>query len=359
MRKNCLVVLIAVCVLTGCIGTSPKSIVEVRPGVYVTNDASALPLPTSGYDIYLIGELHGTHETHQLFLDYLKMLHEANGLQDIVLEAGQVYEREANKYVLGLIDDVSESEYKLSLCSKAIVLGGVRALNETLPDDEKIRVHLVDVDYEIPAINAHLQALKEEIGPQAEDIQITWWNSEDKMLALVDQLAEAAGDRETVLNELETVRSSIRCHFHGGLPSIREERIAANIQYVLRELDGAPVLALYDVWHARKTTRLAPESQPWAERLTELGIKIYSVFPRGISGFPAANISPELIQFTDGTTMSDIFDSSPDYDIVYVDLRLPANKTIAYSFEPLVPLSERFDGIILFREVTPIRKDNL
>jgi hypothetical protein len=216
-------------------------------------------------------------------------------------------------------------------------------------------VHLVDVDYEIPAIKAHLQALKEEIGPQAEDIQITWWNSEDKMLALVDQLAEAAGDRETVLNELETVRSSIRCHFHGGLPSIREERIAANIQHVLEDSDGAPVLALYGSGHTRKATRLAPESQLWTVRLIESGVKIYSVFTTGIS-----KMSPKLIQFTDGTTMSDVFDSRPDYDIVYVDLRLPANKTVTFSFyvDPPVPLPEALDGIILFREVTPIRKDN-
>ena len=44
-RKNYLVILIVACVLMGCISTSPKDVIEIRLGVYVTNDANALSLP--------------------------------------------------------------------------------------------------------------------------------------------------------------------------------------------------------------------------------------------------------------------------------------------------------------------------
>jgi hypothetical protein len=55
-------VLMAVSIVTGCMESfqdgSEKDIlaIEEYPGVYLTNDISALPLATSGYDIYLIGE---------------------------------------------------------------------------------------------------------------------------------------------------------------------------------------------------------------------------------------------------------------------------------------------------------------
>jgi hypothetical protein len=68
-RRYCIVIIL---LLTGCI-TGPsqnettQEIIEVRSGVYLTNNTSALPLPIGGYDLYVIGEEHGIHEIKTLF----------------------------------------------------------------------------------------------------------------------------------------------------------------------------------------------------------------------------------------------------------------------------------------------------
>jgi len=391
MKKNYLVILITACVLAGCISThmsntptaTLENAMEVRPGVYVTNKASVLPLPTSGYDIYLIGEWHGQREVHLLFLEYLKILHKNVGLRDIILEVDQVAERQANEYTLGIISKMSEGLY--SRPDRIDVLEDVRAFNETLPNNEKIRVHLADIDYPLLRIHIHLQNIQGRIGATAEDVQIPpldefkYW-SKNKMLALVDQLREATDD-DSIINELETVRPSVLYFIYGGtsISQIREETITNNIQYILKELDGAPVLALYGAWHARQTTDFPPEYRPWAQRLTELGINIYSVYSTGISGqywyqspwCPAGiyklNMPPDKIYFGDGSTLSDIFDNASNYDIVYVDLQLDANTSLRYSesdtdwseiLDPNTPIAKMFNGLILFRKATPTRDSN-
>lgn len=379
MRRTTLVILAITCILTGCISTptndtyTPEA-VEVRPGVYVANDASALSLPTEGYDIYVIGEEHGVHESNILFLEYLKTLHEQIGLRDIILEAPSYEEEKVNEYLCGATSTLPSDSRNAFF----EILPAVREFNKTLPEDEKIRVHFVEADNIAWVVHMHLQALKKEIGVSARNIEIPAldefreWSEED-MMRVVDHLIEVA-ESNAVLHELEMVETSIRRLFvKSGKAEIRESIITQNIQYVLGELDGAPVLALYGYWHAQKSQGAfgGYHIRPWAQRLMESGISVYSVSATGIKGekwdFYSSTRStvickdPNQIVFADSTTLGDIFDGNPDYDIVYVDLLREENASVRTSGDLggiiNVPshtlVREFFDGLVVFREVSP------
>jgi len=362
---------------------SPAPIIDalqIRPGVFTTNEVAALPLPASGYDLYAVGETHGDREVKRVFLVYLELLHEKLGLRDVLLEEDQVYEQEANAYVLGMSHTL-----RVDLCLRADVLKSVRAFNEQLAEEEKVRVHLVDVDSPLPAIYAHLNAVRDQIGEAAHHIQIPplnefeGWGQEDA-LKLVDQLEAVAGDRSGVINALGTVRSSLHYYFAGnrigigppvGSPRyapIREEAITRNIQHLSGTLNGAPVLALFGSAHTQKvqavhtSIRELQDFKPWAQRLTESGANIYSVAVWGLSGqasWRGTTSDPDWgagrIQFSDGTTLDAVLNAAPDDGIVYADLRLEANASVRLggSFKD-IPAGEIYDGFIVFRAFTPM-----
>ena len=376
-ERSFLTILIGVSILVGCIGTSSeKNMTEVEeyPGVYLTNDMSTLPISTSGYDIYLIGEYHGQEEVHLLFIEYLKILHEKIGLRDVILEANQHAEEEANAYILGESEEFPEDLWNRP--DRFDVLEKIRDVNEELPDREKIRVHLVDVDFPIPQLYTHIVELAEEIGAEGIEIpsleEFEKWD-ESMMMELVEKL-EKLTEKESTLNELKTVRASIQWYFERYTFSIREEVIARNIQYVLKELNNAPVLALYGAWHACKVTSNLMSDDTWAQRLIEEGISIYSVAATGISGQQWYDSPPGVyeineldrwmwldeIPLDESTTLEDIFDREP-YEILYLDLHINTSLKVPWQAGEVcpapvnTPLSDVYDGIILFREVHPSR----
>ncbi|MCK4433586.1 MAG: hypothetical protein KAV48_06595 [Methanomicrobia archaeon] len=261
----------------------------------------------------------------------------------------------------------------------------LRVHNQSLPNDKKIHVYAVDICPHLPTIHEHLRVLQKEIGALADHIQIPplgefekW--SRDDTLVLVDTFIEVT-ESETILNELETVKASIQCYFPGGelRARVREETIARNIQYLLKELD-TPVLALYGGAHAQKCRTIAtshyPYKKSWVQRLMESGVSIYSLYATGIrgetfapsisTGTTVVHKNPDQIIFSDGTTLGDIFDDNPDYNIVYIDLRSEANKSIKTSGDiggivpgaPNMLLLDVFDGLIVFREVTPVQVES-
>ncbi len=353
---------------------------QIRPGVFTTNEVGALPLPASGYDLYAVGETHGDRQVKLIFLAYLELLHEELGLRDVIVEEDQVYEREANAYVLGMSHTL-----RVDLCLRADVLKSVRAFNEQLAEEDKIRVHLVDVDSPLPAIYAHLNAARDQIGEAAHHIQIPPLNefegwSQNDALRLVEQLEGVAGDRGAVINALGTVRYSLHYYFAGnrigigppvGSPRyapIREDAITRNIQHLLGTLNGAPMLALFGSSHTQKFQGVhtsIPELQdfkPWAQRLTESGVNIYSVAVWGLSGqtsWRGTTRDPDWgagqIQFSDGTTLDAVLNAAPNDRIVYADLRLEANASARFggSFED-IPAGEIYDGFVVFRAFTPM-----
>ncbi len=381
MTKKTLLIAVVGLVLAGCITqeeiTLSKHVIEVRSGVYATNVPGDLPLPTSGYDVYVVGEIHGTKEIKQLFLDYLKILHETTGLRNIILEEDQVYERDANEYVSGITNTLHPG-----LCLRSDVLDSVRTYNETLPDQEKIYVHLADVDSPLSAIHLHLLRIHEEVGGAAPQIHIgsleefeTW--SEEDATDLMDGLTQAASD-PSLLNQLETVRASLRFFFSGntigtGLASVtrqgfslREEAITKNIEYIREEVEGSPVLALFGGAHGQKSQSFnygyAPNVKSWTQHLVEAGVRVYSVMVWGMSGSICwrggmQGIAEGIghISFDDGTTLAMLFETVPDYSVIYIDLQL--DTTTSLRVEPsseAVLVSDIFDGMVVFLKVTPM-----
>jgi len=382
-----LALLAIVSVLSGCISPFSEEygdIIELEeyPGLYLTNNMNVLPLSTSGYDIYLIGEYHGQEEVHLLFIEYLKILHEKIGLRDVILEVNQHAGEEANAYVLGESEEFPESLWNRP--DRFDVLEKIREFNDDLPDREKIRVHLVDVDFPLSQLYTHIVELAEEIGAEVIAIpsleEFEKWD-ESMMMELVEKLEELT-EKESTLNELKTVRASIQWYFEHkkrypfSAFDIREEAITRNIQYVLKELNNAPVLALYGAWHACKVTSTLMSDDTWAQRLTDSGISVYSVTVTGISGqnwydSPSPGVYEindedrwfwfDEIPLDENATLEDIFDREPDYEILYLDLHINTNLKVPWQAgescpAPVnTPLSDVYDGIILFREVHPSR----
>jgi hypothetical protein len=110
-------------------------------GVIASNDPNSLPLPTSGYQVYLVGENRGNQQTKAVLMGYLGRLYNESSLRDVFLEEDQAYEEEAQSFVQGKQDNIPEG-----LCLRADILKRLREFNRGLPWDKKIRVHLVDID---------------------------------------------------------------------------------------------------------------------------------------------------------------------------------------------------------------------
>jgi hypothetical protein len=372
------------------IPTATKTVENPRQGVYITNDPGDLPLPSSGYEIYLIGEqIHGTNEVHMFLLKYLQILHESTGLRDVALENGRGYERAVNQYVMGLSENTSVYWYT----GWEGILEGIKSYNQDLPDGEKIRLHLVDVHGELSTIYAYMEELKEMMGPVADQIEVPPLSKfeqldESDMLALLDQFGEIRDNPPALTADLDTLRASIKYHFTmdqvnrgivpiGAAIKIRDECIASNVLYVLNALDGSSLLALYGGWHAQKRRLVQAveinghmasiNAEPWAEILANSGVDIYSLLVGGLTGKAHPHLimnvesDPGEIYFPDGSTLADLLNKVPDNEVIYIDLRSNANGAvrIGKNFDPWtiydgeMPAEEAFDGLILFKEVTP------
>jgi hypothetical protein len=371
-QRYCIVIIL---LLTGCIvgpsqNETTQEIIEVRSGVYMTNNTSALPLPIRGYDLYVIGEEHGIHEIKTLFVDYLRKLHQEMGLQHVVLEESQCGEERIQEYVLGISDTPWPNE------SHEELLGAIRELNETLSENEKIHVHSVDIYPHLSLIYDYLKTLQEEIRvpeesklPPLEEFEE--WDRE-AMLNLIDDFIEST-DSSSIVNKLETAKASVKVYFADTVQSqiaIREETVAQNILYLLQNVNS-PVLALYGDWHAKKSssTETHPYTNSWANRLAG-HVRICSLYVTGIKGERLSPISYTVVPFhgdldqvvfPDGTTLQTMLDENPDYNIVYIDLLLRTGGTISITsdrsmyvlFDQNSQVQMGFDGIVVFRNVTP------
>jgi hypothetical protein len=268
---------------------------ELRPGVWAANDATALPLPVSGYQVYLMGEMHGVKENAAIFGQYLSKLNTAGGLRDVAIEEKSVYEREAQAYVAG-----RSSSIPAELCLRANIIDTVRQLNQRRAVDQLIRIHLVDIDSPADAIRRHLQIIKEKMAggtavsvPDAAAIKTSGLKTVEELRRL-----PASG---AFLGELRTIEHSIRALQLGfevgiGQPNgstyldDREDAVAANIRDVLAAEDAHGVLGLYGDDHVAKVRRKdgGPDRNltfaPMALRLQESGIKVFSVATFPLSG---------------------------------------------------------------------------
>jgi hypothetical protein len=267
---------------------------EPRPGVWAVNDASALPLPVSGYRVYLMGEMHGVKENAAIFGQYLSKLNTAGGLRDVAIEEKSVYERDAQAYVEG-----RSSSIPAELCLRANIIDTVRQLNQRRAVDQLIRIHLVDIDSPADAIRRHLQMIKEKVAgetvsvPDVAAIRTSGLKTVEELRRL-----PASG---AFLGELRTIEHSIRALQMGFEVDIgqakgstylddREDAVAANIRDVLAAEDAHGVLGFYGDDHVAKVRRKdgGPDRNlafaPMALRLQESGVKVFSVATFPLSG---------------------------------------------------------------------------
>ncbi len=187
---------------------APCAAQDLPPGVIGGTDYNSIPIPVSGYQIYMIGEFHGARETKSLLLAIMTRLHRESGLRDIALEEDQVYQSAARDYVDGEIDILPTA-----LCLRTDVLETIRQFNASTDANERLRVHLVDIDSPIQAIREHLLDLKGRLGAQAVVIPDEQ-TLRERGLGLVDQMTPLANE-DSLRAELETIRSSILAYREG------------------------------------------------------------------------------------------------------------------------------------------------
>jgi hypothetical protein len=236
--RSLAVVFLIIFMAVGCTGSALQGtevptatqtpVVEVQPGIYMSNDVAVFPFAASGYDVYIVGETHGNQETKELFQTYLRMLYKDAGVRDLVLEEHSAYEPDANEYVLGKTGALPEE-----LCRRMDILGLIRQFNTTLLEDQKVNVHLVDVDSPLAIIDKHLVDLSTQLALKGISIQIPplsemeMWGPKSAY-DLIASLQNAAADQPDVLKELAVLRMSFKWYF-GSLPDkIRVEQKVQN-----------------------------------------------------------------------------------------------------------------------------------
>ena len=373
-------VLLIVILIGGCAKAEAPSITEVRPGIFMSSDPTDFPFPTSGYRVYIVGESHGNRETKTVFQAYLKKLYEEAGLRDVILEEDQAYETGANAYVHGLTD-----EFPNELCLRADILGIIREFNSGLSDNEKVNVHLVDVDSPLPTMYQHLSELHQQLGTTGGSIsfpdfsEFREWHGQE-MYALMDEMKNISNNQPDIINGLNTVKLSLDWYIIGnrleiGWPRgsrstfapIREDVITKNVKYVLSQLNDKPILAFFGSAHGMKAqgdpNPPVDGFKSWAQRLVDEDVDVDSLAMFGASGesywherpLPSDAEFLKDFRLADNTAMVSFFDTHPESNIVYTDLRVGDNSQIRLSPDLVdIPASQLYDGIIVFKEFTPM-----
>jgi hypothetical protein len=338
---------------------------ELSPGVWASSDISALPLPISGYDVYMVGELHGVKETEGILLQYLARLYEGAGLRDVALEDKSAYQRDAQAYVEG-----KSKTLPAPLCLRAGVLDAIRRFNEGRKGSELIHVHLVDIDFNAEAIREHLLTLKKQI-PGSETLSVPALGGiKAHGLETVATLQRLTKDQE-ILGELRTLGHSIRAYQQGmdggtgdvkGSPYLndREDAAASNI-IDMHNQHGLPVLVLYgnDLVSKVPLHNGGPNQDtdfpPLALRLDRAGIKVFSLvtFPlagrsnwRGHEGELMWTASDGSL--SNGLTLDRVLASDPASKFLYID---PRREPVKLPSQDLT--RSRADAFLLLAHGTP------
>jgi hypothetical protein len=339
---------------------------ELRPGVWAGRDLSAFPLPVSGYDVYMVGEMHGVKENVEVLMQYLARLYEGASLRDVALEEKSAYQRDAQAYVEGKLKAVPEP-----LCLRAEVLEALRRFNEGRKQGGLIQVHLVDIDLNTEAIREHLLTLKEEI-PGTTAVHVPEVGGiKAHGLETVAALQRLTKNQEK-LGELRMIGHSIRASQQGlevdtggvkGSPYLddREDAILGNIIDVLHNQHRQAMLALYGNDHVSKTVlknggpKQDSDFSPVAIRLERAGIKVFSVVTiplagrsnwRGHEGDTMWTASDGNL--ATGETLDRVLKSSPGSTFLYVD---PRREPVKLPSQDLT--KSHADAFLLFAHGTP------
>jgi hypothetical protein len=343
---------------------------ELRAGLWAGAGLSALPLPTSGYEVYLVGEMHGVSETEEIVGQYLELLSARNGLRDVALEEKGAYEPEAQAFVEGKAESVPEA-----LCLRVGILGVLRRFNAGQNETNRVRVHLVDIDFSAASIRDHMARLKQSI-PGAPGILIpSTAELSAEGFKTIEAMRKLTAD-PGVLGELRTIEYSIRAHEHGlevgngqfkGSPYLddREEAIANNVRDLVRRRDCQSLLVLYGNDHVSRTARKDGGEKrnepfkPMALRLRDSGVKAFSILTFPLSGgWRWRGRTDDMVwtasdgSLADGEKLDHVLASAPGAAVFYADrkrqrLKLPSQDLSAYEV----------DAVLLLPHATPVKDD--
>ncbi|HPT27553.1 MAG TPA: hypothetical protein PLZ95_14130 [Bryobacteraceae bacterium] len=347
---------------------------ERNPGLSTGKSIDDLPVPASGYQVYLLGEMHGIVQNERLFEQYLIRLNRESGLRDVAIEEDPVYAPDARAYVEGRRETVPAP-----LCLRAGILEAVRRINQGREPDEMVRVHLVDIDTPAEAIRLHLESIRARI-PAAVKVAIPGVDSVAKDgLETVDSF-ERLTKGPALRSELRTIRGSIEANRLGlevgtgepkGSPYLdaREDVIAADIRDIVA-LEGARgVLAFYGSDHVSKSMRRdggANRDRPFAPmalRLEQAGLKVFSLMTFPLTGRWAwRGRSQEMLWTPDegrlesGETLDKVANAAGAGALIYIDrtkqgVILPSTDLTNYRTEAVLlfsgaqPLPDRCSGL--------------
>ncbi len=333
------------------------------PGVFVATHAKDLPLPSSGYQVYMIGEYHGLEENAAFQLEYLQILYKA-GLRDVAIEEKSVYQQQAQAYVDGTSDSLTPA-----LCLRAAILDGIRRLNAD-HRDAPVRIHLPDVDSPASAIREHLLALQKRI-PGASSVAIPEASKiKTNGIEAADRLKQFHVD-SGIASELRTIRHSIGAYQNGleadtgrakGSPYLedREQAVASNIEDLIRIRKIPSLLVIYGSDHLSRTMRKDggpnrdQQFAPLALRLQTSGISVYSVvtFPLSGKSFWRGQSGDMMWSAADGhlasgVTFDKLLAAKPAASLLYIETKrehatLPSQDISRYAV----------DAFLLFRSTT-------
>jgi hypothetical protein len=295
----------------------------------------------------------------------------------VVLEEDQVYETEANRYIRSELGEIP-----LGLCLRANLLQELRRLNQSLPEDENIQVHLCDVDSPLAAIHAHLQNLQQDLRHLGEGLVIpllrefSVWSKEDSV-RLVDQLARRCQGRELLEAQISTVKSSVEFYSEGarigiGTPvgdptsSVREACLTNNILKTFSRIGRKPLLAFLGWHHVQKRlTYEVPDPRlkgVVAQELISSGLKTFALGILGASGETnwrsgkfQLHSDMTTTQLPRGETLEEAWTRKPNCRIAYFDLRGNTSLRLNH-ISKNIPAREVFDAVVIFREFTPIEE---
>lgn len=337
------------------------------PGLSIGKTMDDLPVPGSGYQVYLLGEMHGIVQNEQLFEQYLIKLNRESGLRDVAIEEDSVYAPDARDYIEG-----KRGTVPAPLCLRAGILEAVRRINQGRAPGEMVRIHLVDIDTPAEAIRLHLESIRARI-PAAAKIAIPGVGSVSRDgLETVDSFERLTAD-PTLLGELRSVRRSVLANRQGleattgqprGSPYLddREQSIADNIRDILALPDFRGVLAFYGSDHISKSMRRdgGPNRDrpfaPMALRLEQAGLKVFSLMTFPLTGRWAWRGRSQDMQWTpdegrleSGETLDKVMRAAGDASLIYID-RTKQKATL-----PSTDLTNsRTEAVLLFAGAEPL-----
>jgi hypothetical protein len=351
--------LMGVLVVTLCAGAAAGlRAQQIRSGVWVGSRVETLPLPTAGYQAYLVGEIHGLNENEEFQVAYLELLNRSSNLRDVAIEEKSVYERQAQAYIDGDSDALPAA-----LCLRAGLLRSIRELNAKLEQAKRIRIHLADIDSPSAAIREHFLSVRSRI-PDAAGVRVPEANEiKEHGLETIGVLRGFKSDAH-LKAELRTLEYSIRAYLDGfeagtgpgiGSPYLeeREQAVADNIAELA---SGRSILAIYGDDHVSKSERKdgGPERNqpfwPMAARVEQSGVKVFSVvtFPLTGQSFWRGSRSdllwgPKDGHLASGETLDKVLADAPRAKFIYLDrsrehVRIPSQDISNY----------KVDGFVLF-----------